>query len=280
VAPLLCLSLGCMATSLPEAILLGLLQGLTEFLPVSSSGHLVLAQELLRAPQPGITLEITLHAGTLLAVLFAYRRDVATLVRDGVGALRGVAHDGWSALRQAREIGWLLLASIPAGLAGILLDRPIEAAFERPPAAAAFLLVTGVMLLATRWLRRGTRPVGSRSALAMGMAQAISLLPGISRSGATITGGLAVGAQAGRVVRFSFLMSIPAILGSLLVNLPELTALRGSAELGAHGAGFLVAFLSGLVAIRLLVTVVARGRLHLFGVYCLVAGLLAGWWLW
>lgn len=257
-------------------ILLGLIQGLTEFLPVSSSGHLVLAQELLGAPRPGIALEIVLHAATLLAVLWTLRLEVAAVAGEAWGALAGLPRRGPAALREARGVWLLILATIPAALAGLLLRGGIEAAFESPRAAAGCLVVTGLLLLATRRLRLRPRELGGRPALAMGLAQALALLPGISRSGWTVGAGLILGVASAKAVRFSFLMSVPAVLGSLILTLPDVVR-----DAGGHGslflaAAFLAAFLSGVAAIRWMLRIVARGRLHYFGFYCLAAGI-AGW---
>jgi len=269
--------------ALPEpsvaiAALLGLIQGLTEFLPVSSSGHLVIAQALLRARSPGITLEIVLHAGTLCAVVVAYRKDLFRLLVDALGALRDAPHQGWSALRRARELGWLVLATVPAALAGLALQDRVEAVFERPRVTALLLCVTGLLLLATHAVRRRRGELGVGRVIAMGLMQAVSLLPGISRCGATLSGGLFAGGRPEAVVRFSFLMSVPAILGSLVVHLRELAAASEGGGWLSYAVGFAVAFVCGLLAIRVLLRTVARGRLYLFGIYCLVVGL--GGWFW
>lgn len=258
------------------ALLLGLIQGLTEFLPISSSGHLVLAQTLLDVRQPGIVIEVVLHAATLLAVIVALRREVARVVADAWLALRALPREGWGALRRARYAGWLLLGTVPAALAGLTLEGPIEAAFERPATAAACLLVTGLFLLATRWARE-RRPLGGRLSFGIGLAQAVSLLPGISRSGATVSAGLFLGAAPGEAVRFSFLLSIPAILGSVVLALPDLAAASEGQGLAFLGIGFVAAFLAGLAAIAWMLRLVARGKLHWFGVYCLLAGGAALW---
>jgi undecaprenyl-diphosphatase len=268
-----------LAVSPAVAALLGLIQGLTEFLPVSSSGHLVLAQALMHVREQGILLEIVLHVGTLAAVIVALRRDLWQIARDALLALSAVPRDGLRALAGARDAGLLLLATLPAALVGLALRGAIESAFESPRATAACLVVTGLILLATRWLHARPRPLGGRIALVMGLAQAVSLLPGISRSGSTVSAGLMAGAEPRQAVRFSFLMSVPAVLGSFVLGLSE-----GLHTTGAHAwpsllLGFMTAFVAGLVAIALVMKVVERGRFYLFGFYCLVVGI-AGWlWL-
>lgn len=258
--------------SLLVALFLGLLQGLTEFLPISSSGHLVLAQVLLNAPEPGIALEVILHAGTLLAVLATFRRDLYRMLRDTYLACASRREPPRAGVRQA----WLLvLATVPVVIVGLLGRGPIEAAFEKPKAAAGLLIITGLLLIATRFARVGRVRFGARIAIPMGLMQVLSLLPGISRSGATISGGLFGGGQPDEVARFSFLMSVPAVLGSLILQLPGLMRAWQEGFLLPHAAGFVLAFISGLVAIQMLLRVVARGRLFLFGLYCIAAGSLA-----
>ncbi|MBD3237104.1 MAG: hypothetical protein GF330_10395, partial [Candidatus Eisenbacteria bacterium] len=199
------------------------------------------------------------------------------LLRDAAAALTALPRPGRSALRQGREAGLLVLATLPVVVVALLLNDAIEAAFERPRTAALFLMGTGVLLLGTRLLPRRGRPIGARVALAMGIAQVVSLLPGVSRSGATISGGLFARGDAEAVVRFSFLMSVPAILGSVLVHLSDLARLSSEGLLLPYAVGFLVALVSGLLAIQVLLRVVARGRFYLFGIYCVLVGAFA-WW--
>jgi undecaprenyl-diphosphatase len=268
-----------LAVSPAAAILLGLIQGLTEFLPVSSSGHLVLAQALMHVREQGILLEVVLHAGTLGAVIVALRRDLWQIVREALIAAAAVPRDGVRALAGARGAGLLILATLPAAIAGLALRGSIESAFEDPRATAACLVVTGLILLATRWLHARPRPLGGPLALVMGLAQAVSLLPGISRSGSTVSAGLMAGAAPRDAVRFSFLMSVPAVLGSLVVGLSEAIHTPGTHAWAALALGFATAFVAGLVAIALMMRIVARGRFYLFGIYCLLVGI-AGWiWL-
>ncbi len=272
--------------SVLAGVLLGLLQGLTEFLPISSSGHLVLAQSIFQVPQTGIVLEVVLHAGTLLAVLCSFRKDLwmilvdswAILARRGRSAeeTRGPATAGDAAVwpEGFRTLLLLVAATLPVVVVGLLWKDTIEGLFESPRLATVALMVTGVLLLSTRWIPRGGRRVSWATALAMGCMQVLSLMPGISRSGATITGGLFVRGAPEKVARFSFLMSIPAIAGSLVLELPALRDLLQSGQVLPYAAGFVAAFLSGLAAIEILLRIVARGRFFVFGAYCLVAGLL------
>lgn len=260
------------APSLLVSILLGLLQGLTEFLPISSSGHLVLAQSLLGAPRQGIVMEVVLHAGTLLAVLVSFRRDLAKIARDSWGGIgRGeIAPSRWSG--GMRDLVLVVLATLPVVVVGLLWKEPIEQLFESPRLATVALVATGLILLSTRWVKQAALPVRWNSALVMGLLQVLSLVPGISRSGATISGGLFARTDPRQAARFSFLMSIPAILGSLILQFPALDELFRSGEWAPYLAGLVAAFLSGLAAIEILMRIVARGRFFVFGLYCLVVG--------
>ncbi len=248
-----------------EAVFLGLLQGLTEFFPVSSSGHLVLGQELLGIGLPGVGFEVTLHVATLCAVLWVYRARVAVLAAG--------------ALRREREslvyVGLLALASVPAAVAGLAAGDALERTFERPLVAASLLLVTGVWVWTVRLTAeraREPRP-GAWSALAVGVAQAIAILPGISRSGSTVATGAALGVEVERMAEFSFLLSVPAIAGAGALQLAD-----GGAEWGALPAiplavGFVTACLSGIVAIRIFVSMLKKRTFHRFSYYCWALGL-------
>jgi len=253
-----------------ELILLAAVQGLTEFLPISSSGHLVLAQALLGVRAPGIGLEIVLHLGSLAAVVLYYRRDLLDLAAGSARYLRGsrgVAERG-----AFRLVSLLALATAPLVVAGLLLGGAVESAFEDPRLVCAALLVTGLLLLSTRLARRGDRPPGPAGALLVGALQAAALLPGISRSGSTIAGGLFAGLAPAEAARFAFLLSIPAITGAGVYGIRDLADGFAGSGLGSYSAGFLVSLATSYVAIDVLLRVVRRGRLAWFGLYCLGLG--------
>ncbi|NOX44182.1 MAG: undecaprenyl-diphosphate phosphatase [Caldiserica bacterium] len=244
-------------------LLLGLLQGITEFLPVSSSAHLVFAQALLGLDPPGVVLEGALHLGTLFAVLLYFRRDIFSLFGR---AIRGDPAG-------LRYLGLLAVATFPIALGGLLLREPIERAFSSTGVAGGLLIVTGALLIvAGGKLNRGTaRSLDLPRAAAIGGAQALALLPGISRSGATIAVGVILGLGIGEAVRFSFLLAIPAIAGGGLFSL--LGAGNAGLDAGeAWGIAGATALASGLLAIRFLLAALDRGKLWAFGLYCLVAG--------
>ncbi|HXF95077.1 MAG TPA: undecaprenyl-diphosphate phosphatase [Gemmatimonadales bacterium] len=247
-----------------QAVVLGLVQGLTEFLPVSSSGHLVLAERLLGVETPGVFVEVALHAATLASVLVVFGRRLAALA---VGVVHGRGED-------LRYAALLLVATVPAGLVGVLLGDLVERAFDSLVLVGCGLVVTGGLL----WLARrsgGQRPRPSApGALAIGAMQALAVLPGVSRSGATVSAGLLHGLSPARAAEFSFLMAVPVIAGAAMLEARE-----AAAEVARVGAvplvvSCVVALASGIWAIRFLVRLVERGRFHAFAPYCWGVGLL------
>ncbi len=253
-----------------EALVLGLIQGLTEFLPVSSSGHLVLAAALLGATDEGIVFEIAVHLATLLAIVVFYRRRIAELL---VGALQGRA-EAW------RYHGKLALATVPAVALALSARDAIEAQFERPAVAASALLVTGLLLWTTRTtLPRATGAEPSwNAALWIGCAQALAMIPGISRSGSTVVAALALGVAPLAAAEFSFLLGVVAIAGAAVLTLGDATALDPSliAPLAVGGAAALV---SGIAAIWLFVRVLGTRHFHRFAYYVWIVGAVALFWL-
>jgi undecaprenyl-diphosphatase len=247
-----------------EAVVLGLVQGLTEFLPVSSSGHLVMTQALLGIPQPGIFLEVVLHVATMLSVAIVYRERLLQLI---VGMFRRDTD-------ALRYIGLLILATLPVVVVGLLFRRPIEAAFDTPFITGVMLLVTGGILWSTRYALRA-RPQEeptTRHALAMGMLQILALLPGISRSGSTIAAGLWTGLKGEKAAEFSFLMSLIAIAGAGVLMATDLEGM-GTID-GPLIAGFLAALLAGIAAIKSLVWLIRHQHFHYFAWYVWPVGLL------
>ncbi len=259
------------APSLFTLLVLGLVQGVSEFLPISSDGHLVLTQELLGFQGARLAVDVALHLGTLVAVLVVFRRDLAGLVRQ---VLRG----DWS------ETGLLALGTLPAAVVGLGLKHWIESLFESGVAAAAGLLVTaGFLWVGERARQRQSRaadtPVRAldwRDALWIGVFQSFAILPGVSRSGTTIATALVRGVEAGAAARFSFLLSIPAVAGAVLLEVPGLVGAGGFGwELAlAVGATFVV----GVLALRTLLAFLGRGAFRWCAYYCVAVGLAAlGW---
>jgi undecaprenyl-diphosphatase len=261
-----------------EGILLGVLQGLTEFLPVSSSGHLALAEYLLGARTPGVTFEVLAHLATALAVILFFRRRIAAILVALArwAFLRGPAAPRPSEAQAAdARLGLnLALGTVPAAVVGYLFESRIEQAFDDPRLVSVLLIVTGCILWTTRFARREGRPVENwKDAVVVGVAQAVAVLPGISRSGSTIAAGLLAGIERKRAAEFAFLLSVPIILGASAVSLSD--ALSGTAALGAAElAGAAAAFVCALPSIAVLMKVVSAGRLHRFSYYCWAVGAL------
>jgi undecaprenyl-diphosphatase len=259
--------------NLLQALILGILQGATEFLPVSSSGHLVLVPWLLGWPAPGLAFDTVVHWGTAVAVIAYFWRDWIALIRAAFRSLR----ERSLADANARLAWCIVIGSAPAAVIGYLLEGFFEGVFSRPVAVAAFLLVTAAILAASeRWSRR-ERDLGAltwRDALLVGLAQAAAILPGISRSGATIAAGIGRGLKRESAARFSFLLATPIILGAGLLQVADL-AQTGSlaAQVPALVAGFLAAGLVGLGCIHFLLRYLQRRPLYPFAIYCAVAGL-------
>lgn len=247
-----------------EGAVLGLVQGLTEYLPVSSSGHLVLVEALLGVKVPGVVVEVTLHVATLLAVVVVYWRRITELLRGAIARDRGA----W------RYLLLLLIATIPAGVAGVLWEDYFVRTFHSMASLGVQFLITGLLLWTTRVPRKtpGTMEPSAKAAVGIGVAQAVSILPAISRSGATVAAGLWAGMDPVRAGEFSFLMSIPVIAGAALLEVPQLWNAAESVGGGPLLLSFVTAMVSGVFAIRWLVVLLRRGAFYRFAPYCWVVG--------
>jgi len=245
-----------------DAVLLGIIQGLTEFLPISSSGHLVLVQEFLGVKQPGVSFELLVHLGTLLAVLVYFRAGICEL-------LKAVYTPAMKAER--KMIGLLIAGTIPAGLAGVLFKDFFEEAFSSPVVTSCMLLVTGLLLLSTRFVSKGESQVSWPTAVLIGVAQSLAIMPGISRSGSTIAVGMLAGVQPSRAAEFSFLLAVPAIAGAVVFKARDLMAVS-TADTGPFLVGSVFAFVFGLLAVYAVLKVIRRGKFEYFAYYCFAAG--------
>lgn len=264
---------------LAQAILLGVVQGLTEFLPVSSSGHLVLAQQALgddfHFTSSAVVFDLVLHAGTLLPVLWFYRADLLRILSafvpgsatDPASAVRDPANDRHLALA-------VVVATIPTALMGLLFKDLFESLFHSVGAVCIALLVTGGLLLSTRFQEGEDRPdadamrspISLPKALLIGLVQGLAITPGISRSGSTIATALLLGVPRADAARFSFLLSIPAICGAIVLMLKD-GAQLGGMPTPLLAAGFTSAMVVGYLALVMLVALVKRGGLHRFTYY-------------
>ncbi|MCX5752513.1 MAG: undecaprenyl-diphosphate phosphatase [Candidatus Krumholzibacteria bacterium] len=267
-----------MNMSLWIVILLAVVQGLTEFFPVSSSGHLVMLEALFGTREgsagTGLMFEIAVHIGTLGAVIIFYRRKVMLLCKALLASIFA-GRGGYDRYRnELRYIGLVILGTIPAAIIGALFSDQIETTFDSPSLSAAFLVATGIYLLMTR-MRAIRGSLGWQSALIIGVAQAIAILPGCSRSGWTIATGLLLGVGFAEAAEYSFMLSIPAILGALVLTLVKEPGVLSPGSLAPLAIGVAAAFLAGLVALKLLIGILNRGAFHRFAYYLLPVGIAA-----
>lgn len=246
-----------------------MVQGLTEFLPISSSGHLVFFQSNFGLREPHLFFDVMLHFGTLLAVIIYFRREIHAMGRGlGRTILRKEAGKEGNKL-----LLFILLGTIPTGLMGFFLKDWFESLFTQPKTVGAMLLITGSILFSTRWIKNEGRPLEKmlwRDALLIGIAQGIAIIPGISRSGSTISVGLFCGLNRELAGRFSFLLSIPAILGATLLALQEVGS---TIELQTVSIGTMTAFGVGFLSLSLLMRMIQKGKIHLFSYYCWAIGI-------
>lgn len=256
-----------------EAIILGIVQGATEFLPVSSSGHSVLVPAVLGLSAPDLNAVVVAHLGTMLAVIVYFRTD---LWQIGVAALNGLRTGRPFAETESRLAWFIVVGSIPAAVVGLLLEDWFEAVFANPRWAALFLMGTAVLLVAGERLRSGEKQLsgmGWLDAIIIGLFQMMALLPGISRSGSTITGGLIRGLDRAVAARYSFLLSVPVILGAGLLQMVELfSSPEGSARLGLLLVTFVAAAVVGYACIHFLLSWLRRRNLYPFAIYCALFG--------
>ncbi len=255
-----------------KALLLGIIQGLTEFLPVSSSGHLELANYFFGErgiPKDQVLMTVTLHLATVLATLIVFRKDIQSI-------LMGVFRREKSALQYA---GFIILSMIPAVFIGLVFEDVIDALFDSNILlVGSMLILTGIGLLVSDKVKGGKLQIRNASALLIGFAQAIAILPGISRSGATIGTALLLGVNREEAARFSFLMVIPVILGKVALDIIQGDYTHTTLPFTVLLVGFFAALISGYFACRWMISIVRRARLAYFGWYCLTIGLIGVAW--
>lgn len=239
-----------------QAAISGIVQGIAEFLPISSSGHLVILHKLMGFNEPEILFDIFLHLGTLLAIFIVFGKDILESITSN------------------RRIGFLiLLSSIVTFIFVLIFVKNIEAAFENVKLVGMMLVVTGTWLLLSNLIRFGAEGLTGFKAVLIGLSQAIAALPGISRSGATISTGLFLGLDAQTSAKFSFLLSIPVIIGAFLFKIKE-TGFNFAVFNINYLVGFVVSCIIGIISLKLLLRTLYRNKFHWFGVYCIVVGIL------
>lgn len=259
-----------------ESFLLGLVQGLTEFLPVSSSGHLALGKALLDENlEKSVTFEVVVHFGTLCSIVVYYWQEIRDIVLSLINFISRPA-DLKKNVRQDPNIilsGYILLSMIPAGVIGFTLKEEIEGLFSNPVLVGFMLLLTGTILYVTKFRTEFPNRLNSKSSFAIGVAQALAILPGISRSGSTISLGLYLGIKREDVANFSFLMVIPVIAGAMLLEVAEMAEVGVAADAVMDLLiGFITAFVSGYFALKYLIILLKTKGIHPFAWYCWILG--------
>lgn len=273
--------------NIPSSVLLGIIQGATEFLPVSSSGHLVISSTLL-GQSPSLSFTVFLHLATLLAVCAYFYREIINLLRNLLSGLwqiiikKEAFHSIYHSNTYFKMAWLLLLGSIFTGVVGMPLRNYVAASFRSTLAVGLFLIVTAIIILLAEWIGTGKRlspQMNFLDAMSIGIAQGIAVFPGISRAGACISASLARGLERKLAASFSFLISIPVILGSGLIELKSLI-IMGSSSNGFLGliAGFIAAFVSGYLAIKIFMNIIQKMSIRIFAYYCLIVGVIVIIW--
>jgi len=237
--------------SLVQAVILGLIQGLTEFLPVSSSGHLVVAQTFFNLASPPILFDILVHVGTLIAVFIFFKKEIFKL--------------------NTHQIKLIIIGTVPAIIVGLLIEPAIETLFSSLSLVALSLLVTASLLFVTKYLHKENNTINklsNKNAIIIGIFQALAILPGISRSGSTVSAGLFTGLKKSAAFSFSFLLSIPAIIGALVLHVKDYSQFTYN-NLTPSLIGMLISAITGFMALKILKIIIRKAKLHYFAYYCL-----------
>jgi len=243
-----------------QAIILGIIQGITEWLPISSSGHLVLAEKILGVEQ-SIEFSVALHLASLIVVLFVFRKEILEIIK---GFFRGEKEKLEYVLK-------LFLASIPIGVVGYFLSDFIKVLFTDLKTVGFGLIFTSVILFLSRYPKEKTGKIDYLTSIMMGISQAFAILPGISRSGLTISSGMIMGKERKNVAVFAFLMFIPAIIGAGLYEAQNIIKIT---NISALIVGAIVAFIVGVISLKLLIKIIENNKFIYFSIYCLVVGLI------
>lgn len=246
-----------------DAFILGVVQGLTEFLPISSSGHLVIGQELLGIHIVGNAFEVIVHMGTLCSVFIVFWDDIFQLVTTIKNK------------KTQNYIVYILIGTIPAAIVGLFFKDIIGIAFENIKVVAITLSFTGMLLVLTKFIDFERKKITLGKTLMIGLSQALAIIPGFSRSGLTISTGLFMGISADEAAKFSFLLAIPAILGAgLLTALDSIGLESYSISISAGLVGFVSSLIVGWISLRFLMRLLKKGRFYWFGIYCIIIGIM------
>jgi undecaprenyl-diphosphatase len=247
-----------------EAVLLGIIQGLTEFLPISSSGHLVIGQKVLGISIAGNVFEVVVHLGTLGSVLIIFWPDILQLIKSINSAAT------------QKYIFAIIIGTMPVVVIGFLFKDVISEAFENMRVVAVTLMLTGIILLTTKFVKTKLKDITIGSAILIGIAQAMAIVPGISRSGITISLGMHLGIAPEKAAKFSFLLAIPAIVGAgLLTGLDIKESSEPTLSWYVLIVGFLSSLIIGWISLKWLLGLIQSGKFHWFGIYCVLIGILS-----
>jgi len=253
-----------------EAIILGIIQGLTEFLPVSSSGHLELAKALLgdeSIPQESLTFTVVLHFATALSTMVIFRKDIVEIIK-------GFFKFKWN--EETQFVFKIIISMIPAVIVGVFFEEQFELLFSGQVLLVGFMLiVTAILLLFADRAKTTEKGVSNKNSFIIGIAQAIAILPGISRSGATIATSVLLGVDRTKAARFSFLMVVPLIFGKICKDVLGGGISFESGKMGVLGVGFIAAFVAGLFACKWMIAIVKKSKLTYFSIYCFIVGIIS-----
>ncbi len=263
-----------------QAIIIGIVQGLTEFLPVSSSAHLVFAHNVLGV-ESSLAFDVFLHLGTLIAVLWFFRYDIIKMIKSwwlSIGdILQGRFRQGLYEDAYKRLAWYVILATIPVGVVGVFFDDAVESLFAGALYVPAFFLfVTGTILYLSQRMASGNinlHNISAKEAVFMGLGQACAILPGLSRSGTTIAAGLTIGLEKEFAAKFSFILSIPAIFGAFVFKLKDIGSAMDASFLPIF-IGFIASIIAGYFAIKWMLDLIQNKSLDIFAYYCWVVGLI------
>jgi undecaprenyl-diphosphatase len=243
-----------------QALILGIIQGITEWLPISSSGHLVIVQHFFKIDQP-LAFDVMLHLGSLLVILAIYRKDIVELIKGFFNKEKS----------KQKIVFYLIIATIPAAIAGLLLNNYIEKAFSSIKIVGITLIITAILVFISKYPKKKENKLTLKNTIIIGLFQAAALLPGLSRSGSTISSALFQGIKRKEAVKFSFLLAIPALAGAGLLKAKEIMAISDPIPVTV---GIIASILFGYFTLKFLINLVKKEKFHYFSWYCLLLGLI------